>query len=309
MSFLEVKNIFKKYNSVPILEDISFSVEKGNILALLGESGCGKTTLLRVLCGLEEADKGEMILEGTILFNNTSFVQPEKRKIGMVFQDYALFPHLNAMDNVCFGIGGLAKGERKEKAEEYLKKVGLANHVAKYPHELSGGQQQRLALARALAADPMVLLLDEPFSNLDDSLKQEMRLVVKEIISLFQITSILVTHDVDDAFALADRVGVINKGSLQQLDTPQIIYNKPVNEYTAKITGKINNIKGELVRPENISVSNTSDVKGVVEKIIFQGAYNEVNIKLKDSTPIIFNTKDTTLKMGDTIGVSWVRPS
>lgn len=208
LAFLEINNISFKYKMMKdyLIEDFSLSLEKNKLLAIVGSSGCGKSTLLRIIAGLEESDKGSIIIDNNTVFSKNIFVEPEKRNVGMVFQDYALFPHMSVYKNIKYAVHRLSKKERKEKVFEVIEMVGLKDHYNKYPYELSGGQQQRVALARSIAQMPSLLLLDEPFSNLDADLKNQIREDVKNIIDNAGITSILVTHDIEDAKYLADNI-------------------------------------------------------------------------------------------------------
>ncbi|HMQ08244.1 MAG TPA: ABC transporter ATP-binding protein [Saprospiraceae bacterium] len=241
MEVLRLQHITKKYPGglTPAVTDISFHVEKGEIISLVGESGSGKTTLLRLIAGLEHPDHGSIILEGEMIASGQRSLPAYKRKIGMVFQEYALFPHFNILENIIYGMEG-TRQDKKKAALQWLKQVNLHEDPSKYPHQLSGGQQQRVALARALAGIPRILLLDEPFSNLDPSLKQQLRDEICMIIRQTGTTAIFVTHDTGDALAISNRIAVLQNGSLQQIDTPYKVYNEPVNDYVAGIFGILN---------------------------------------------------------------------
>lgn len=208
------ENIYFKYrnNKEDIIKDFNMELDKGEILAILGESGSGKSTMLRIIAGLEEAYKGSMTIGNEIIFSEKTFVEPENRGIGMVFQDYALFPHMTVKKNIQYGLKKIRKDEKEKIAMEMLKLVNLVEHKDKYPYELSGGQQQRVAIARAIAPKPEILLLDEPFSNLDANLQEKIRDEIKEILKKAGITSIFVTHDREDAKVLADKVIVLKDG-------------------------------------------------------------------------------------------------
>lgn len=208
------ENIYFKYknNKEDIIKDFNMELDKGEVLAILGESGSGKSTMLRIIAGLEEAHKGSMTIGDKIIFSEKLFVEPENRGIGMVFQDYALFPHMTVKKNIQYGLKKMSKAEKENIAMEMLKLVNLVEHKDKYPYELSGGQQQRVAIARAIAPKPEILLLDEPFSNLDANLQEKIRDEIKEILKKAGITSIFVTHDREDAKVLADKVIVLRDG-------------------------------------------------------------------------------------------------
>lgn len=273
MSIIELSNISKRYRNADkfAVDEVSFSLNKGEILALVGESGSGKTTLLRLIAGLEHPDSGTMRLGGEIIVNGQKSLAANKRKTGMVFQDYALFPHLTIFENVAFGLTGLKKKEVGQRVYETLELTGLKEDVKKYPHQLSGGQQQRVALARALAPRPMLLLMDEPFSNLDTILRDQVREEVQQIIKSVGITAILVTHDTKDAFSTADKIAVMLDGKLLQIDTPDALYNDPSSIYVAELFGKSNNLEatvepdgfktpfGFVSRPSNCRHSHNTD--------------------------------------------------
>ncbi len=240
MSYAEIKNLSFKYsnNNQDTLKDINLSFEKGEIVAILGESGSGKSTLLRILSGFEIPYKGEFKVNNKGIINETNIVPVEKRGIGMVFQDYALFPHMTIEKNIAFGINKLQKKEQKTIISNVLDLVGLEEHRKKYPHELSGGQQQRVALARAMAPSPELILLDEPFSNLDANLQCRIRRELKEILKKANTTAVFVSHDKDDALEIADRVVIMNNGRLIQEGKPQEVYDNPDSEYVAHLFGK-----------------------------------------------------------------------
>jgi len=213
--FVQIKNItFFYQKDHVVLNDLSFNINEGEIVAIIGQSGSGKSTLLRVLSGLEKPQKGQIIVNQETLCDQGCFIYPEKREVGMVFQDYALFPHLNVYQNISFGLGGSPKCFRQERIEEMLKLVNLPEKKKSYPHELSGGQQQRVALARTLAPCPKILLLDEPFSNLDASLRKEIRQELREVIKNAKMTSMFATHDLNDALDVADRIVYLKDGKI-----------------------------------------------------------------------------------------------
>lgn len=210
-TMLEIKNLDFKYKKSEkfVLKDFSLDIDKGDIVGILGKSGSGKSTLLRLIAGLEAPSDGKIVLKGEILVDNKIFIPPEKRGIGMLFQDYALFPHLKVYDNIAFGLHKLKKEERKDRVDEVLDLVGLSEYKKRYPYELSGGQQQRVALARALAPKPKIFLMDEPFSNLDADLKSKIRMELKKILKVENMTCLFVTHDRLDAEEISDKIIVI----------------------------------------------------------------------------------------------------
>ena len=250
MTIIELSNISKKYPGATTfaVNQVSFSLEKGEILALVGESGSGKTTLLRLIAGLEHPDSGSIQLGGKVVVSGSKSLPANKRKTGMVFQDYALFPHLTIFENVAFGLKGLNKKEIEKRVFETIDLTSLKENVKKYPHQLSGGQQQRVALARALAPRPALLLMDEPFSNLDTILRDQVRGEVRRIIKTMGITAILVTHDTKDAFSTSDKIAVMLDGRLLQIDTPDTLYNDPNSSYVAALFGQSNNVEATVAR-------------------------------------------------------------
>jgi len=243
---LEVKNIEKSFEKdVPVVQRSSFSVKDNEIFALLGPSGCGKTTTLRLISGFEHVDNGEVYLEGELLSSTKKHIPPQKRGIGFVFQDYALFPHMTALENVAFGLTKLPKYKRNVFAEEVLCRTGMGAHKHKSPAELSGGQQQRVALARAIAPKPNLILLDEPFSNLDAMLRDSTRKEVRAILKKAGMSAILVTHDQEEALSFADRVAVMNNGRIEQIGTPEEVYYNPKTKFVAQFLGRTNIFEAE----------------------------------------------------------------
>ena len=238
---VQCRNLEKSFGDSAIIRDVSFDVAEGEILALLGPSGCGKTTLLRLLAGFEQADAGEITIGGTPVVGRGINVPPEKRRVGMVFQDYAIFPHLSVLDNVRFGVSGRGSAV---KAHSTLCMVGLEGTAEQMPQELSGGQQQRVALARALAPEPAILLLDEPFSNLDASLRQVIRQEVRMLLKNSGSTAIFVTHDQEEALYLGDKIAVMHEGRIEQLDTPETVFHAPCTAFVAQFMGQSDFIEG-----------------------------------------------------------------
>lgn len=249
MSLLEVKGITKKFRrgNAPALEEVSFRMEEQQILALVGASGSGKTTMLRILAGLEVPDAGEVLLGGRVIANSSGGVASEARGIGMVFQNHALFPHLTVERNVLFGVRKKSKDEKRYLLAELLELVGLPGMAKRFPHELSGGERQRVALARALAPDPQLLLLDEPFSSLDMRLKQTVRDETREILRTRGTAAVFVTHDTEDSLAVADRIVVMKEGRVQQAGAPQEVYHAPANRYVATFFGSCNFLPFDLL--------------------------------------------------------------
>jgi iron(III) transport system ATP-binding protein len=238
LSFERVSHQFTREQ--PILSDISLTVEPGEILCLLGPSGSGKTTLLRIAAGIEVQTAGRVLMNEREIAGPSVFVPPEKRSIGLVFQDFALFPHLTILDNVRFGLTALSRDESEREARLALARVGLEHYASAYPHALSGGEQQRVALARALAPRPAVLLMDEPFSGLDSRLRDTVRAETLAILRRSRATAVVVTHDAEEAMRLGDRIALLRKGRLVQAGTPQMLYNQPRNLFVASFFAELN---------------------------------------------------------------------
>jgi iron(III) transport system ATP-binding protein len=249
MSLLRLEHLTKYYScqELPAIDHVTLELEKGEILALLGPSGCGKTTTLRLIAGFEQPDAGLVEIDGRVMADGHIFVPPEQRGVGVVFQEYTLFPHLTVAENIFFGLRKLSPQSRAQRLRDMLETVGLTSLVQRYPHELSGGQQQRVALARALAPRPAVLLLDEPFSNLDADLRRQMLHEVYTMLRELGTTAVFVTHDHEEAFMVADRVGVLNRGKLEQLGRPEEIYYLPATHFVARFLGQANFIPGRVV--------------------------------------------------------------
>ena len=247
---LNLQGVSCGFAGQPVVQDLSLHLNQGDIACLLGPSGCGKTTSLRAIAGFEPLQAGEIRLSGEVISSRDYTLPPEKRRIGMVFQDYALFPHLTVAQNVAFGIRQHPRHE--QLTAELLELVKLGELGKRYPHELSGGQQQRVALARALAAEPRLLLLDEPFSNLDGELRRRLSMEVRDILKTRGTSAILVTHDQEEAFAVSDHVGVFQGGRLQQWDTPFNLYHEPLTPFVASFIGQGYFIRGQLLTPDTV---------------------------------------------------------
>jgi len=251
---LEVENLRHAYGEQEVVRGLSFSLAHGAIGCLLGPSGCGKTTVLRCIAGFEPVREGVIRLSGRQVSAPGAMVPPEKRRVGMVFQDYALFPHLAVADNIAFGLHAAAPGERAARVRDLAGLVGLSAALDKYPHEISGGQQQRVALARALAPRPELLLLDEPFSNLDIDLRERLSLEVRDIIKASGATAVLVTHDQQEAFAMADEIGILHQGRIQQWDSPYNLYHRPANRFVADFVGQGVFLPAKVVNAEQVEI-------------------------------------------------------
>lgn len=251
-ALLELNNIECRYGRQVAVRELSLRVKQGALVCLLGPSGCGKTTALRAIAGFEPVVAGEIIVNGTVISRPGYTLAPEQRHLGMVFQDYALFPHMDVSANIAFGLRGLSSASRRDITERMLTIVGLEGLGGRYPHELSGGQQQRVALARALAPRPALILMDEPFSNLDVDLRERLSLEVRDILKSQGTTGVLVTHDQHEAFALGDYIGVMHEGRILQWDTPYNLYHEPANRFVADFIGQGIFLRGTLLTPDSV---------------------------------------------------------
>lgn len=277
--FLEVKGISKSYNGKRVLNSASFTLDRGKILCILGPSGCGKTTILNSIGGFIKVAEGDIILDG----ENITSLNPEQRAVSTVFQSYGLFGHKTVIENVEYGLKfkKIPKSERRKKALEVLAAVGLNGYEKRHIGELSGGQQQRVALARSLVVNPRLILLDEPFSNLDENLKETMRQEIKRLVKHFNMTTILVTHDQEDAFTIADKVILMSEGNIVQDAHPTELYNSPNSIFSLDFIGKSNKLSGgEFVRPEKIRVVREGGIQARITKVIFKGAIIEYELTL-----------------------------
>ena len=251
---VEYRDVTRRYGATAALDGFSLNIEPGELLALLGPSGCGKTTALRLLAGFEQPTSGTIVVDG----QDVSRTPANKRDMGMVFQAYSLFPTMNATDNVAFGLRmrGRSGAERRRRAAELLDLVGLAEHTRKYPHQLSGGQQQRVALARALAVEPRVLLLDEPLSALDAKVRLQLRDEIRRLQLELGVTTVFVTHDQEEALSMADRVGVMRAGRLEQIAAPAKLYDRPSTQFVAEFVGTMNRLVGRAEADGRVRVAN-----------------------------------------------------
>lgn len=325
MSFLSINNVSFKYKNIPVIKNFSLDVEEGSFTTLLGSSGCGKTTLLRLISGFLEPDAGTISINGKVM----NGVLPNKRKVGMVFQDYALFPHLTVEQNLGYGLKlskepKYSKEQIKKLVLESAESLGIHELLGRYPAELSGGQQQRVALGRALVLKPNLLLMDEPLSSLDTKLRIKVREELKEIQKNLGITTVYVTHDQEEALSLSNKIAVINQGTLVQYGTPMEVYFKPADKFVAELVGQSNfvtirnkNIEETfLVRPEWINLTKNSIIinkyKGIITAKEFFGSNTrfKVQIEKTDNVPAqIITVNQTTvsaesMKIGDKVGIS-----
>lgn len=256
MSTLSIKNVVSDYQGQPVLKGLTLALKKGEIVALLGPSGCGKTTLLRAIAGLQAITEGTISINDNLLSSGISgekqFVPSEQRGIGMIFQDYALFPHLTVGQNILFGLSDASKEQRQQRLDEMLSLVKLDGLAKRYPHELSGGQQQRVSIARALAYEPELLLLDEPFSNIDAKVRGEMMLEIRGILKQRNVSAIFVTHSKDEAFVFADKLALFKEGTIVQYDTAEKLYTQPKDRYVADFLGSGNYLPATVVDHHNL---------------------------------------------------------
>jgi iron(III) transport system ATP-binding protein len=330
---LTIDHLVKSFSAAGprVVDGVSFDVNEGEIFALLGPSGCGKTTTLRLIAGFEEPDAGEITLRDVSLCGRGRPMPPEKRGIGFVFQDYALFPHLNVAENVLFGLTHLPRVERTRAAREALERVGLTGLGSRPTHTLSGGQQQRVALARALAPRPALLLLDEPFSNLDAGLRTSTRDEVRQILKDAGMSAVLVTHDQEEALSFADRLAVMRDGRIEQVGAPERIYHQPKNQFVAQFLGRTNLIRGEAgggearsplgplalsdpaegpvllsLRPEHLEVcgdAEASGVPGVIEAREFRGSDVGYRVRIGEMVVLVKSDHHAPFHPGDRVCV------
>ena len=279
--YLNIQKLVKYYNKDnPIIKELDFSVKKGEFVSFIGESGSGKTTFLKCLAGLEKINSGKITLNNKTLNDKDIFIKPHLRKIGFIFQDYPLFPHLNTLDNIKINL----KESYYTNLDYYIDLMGLSNLLKRFPHELSGGEQQRVSIARALVREPDLLLMDEPFSNLDFAIKSKIQNEIYNILKKTNTTTILVTHDIKDTFDISDKLLVFKAGIVQQFDNPEEMYCNPANCYCAKMLGELNQIQIEnkefYIRPEKIKIVKDSKYKVKVEKISFVGKEYKIEANL-----------------------------
>jgi len=279
--YLNIQKLVKYYNKDnPIIKELDFSIKKGEFVSFIGESGSGKTTFLKCLAGLEKINSGKITLNNKTLNDKDIFIKPHLRKIGFIFQDYPLFPHLNTLDNIKINL----KESYYTNLDYYIDLMGLSNLLKRFPHELSGGEQQRVSIARALVREPDLLLMDEPFSNLDFAIKSKIQNEIYNILKKTNTTTILVTHDIKDTFDISDKLLVFKAGIVQQFDNPEEMYCNPANCYCAKMLGELNQIQIEnkefYIRPEKIKIVKDSKYKVKVEKISFVGKEYKIEATL-----------------------------
>jgi len=334
MSALTIQDLSCFYQKNQVLDSLDFELEKDQIICLLGESGCGKTTLLKAIAGLQKHLKGHISINKRDVYHETVNLPAEARKVGFIFQDYALFPHLNVFDNIAFSLYKKNKHEQKLQVNELLKLVQLAGYGSRYPHQLSGGQQQRVAIARALAYQPDLMLLDEPFSNLDHHVRfqliDEIRLLFKEQ----KMSALFVTHSKEEGFAFADKIALMQAGKIVQIGEPAALYNYPISKYVADFMGRSNyleitpldkglyqsdfgllncnnevgSIAGQccslLLRPEQIIMDVSDNGVGIVKKVDFLGSFQYMTVTYLQHDYCIKQTSQSLIKVGDRVELS-----
>lgn len=303
-----------------VVDGLSLQLGRGEIGCLLGASGCGKTTVLRTIAGFEPLQQGRIVLAGRELATPQQALPAEQRRVGMMFQDYALFPHLDVAANIAFGLRGMPRAQRKARVQALLQYVGLPGLEQRYPHELSGGQQQRVALARALAPAPDLLLLDEPFSNLDVDTRQRLAGELRELLKAAGTTVLMVTHDQSEAFAMADRIGVMHDGRLLQWDTAQALYQAPLDPFVAGFIGRGTVVDaaqlgmGEggrvLVRPQSLQLDPQAALRARVEAVVFRGPGSSGWVRLAGGERLELDfAPDQLPEIGAEVGLGWHDPA
>ncbi len=295
---VQIKNLHKVFckGNICVANRINLSINEGEIFTILGKSGSGKTTFLRMIAGLETPDDGEITINENIVFSKNKNLEPKEREVAVVFQNYALLPHLTIASNITFG-----SDASKKELEEVLEKTKLKGQENKFPHELSGGQQQRVALARAIINKPKILLLDEPLSNVDTELRSHLRSELKEMIKSFNITALFITHDKEDAFYLSDRIAIMHEGDILQVGTSKEIYHNPNDLYCANFLGKMTQLdNNSYIRPEHIEICDNGEFEATIKDIIFYGSFYEINISTKEKN-LFLHSFDDNLQLGQKI--------
>lgn len=338
MNALNINKLNCYYQKNRVLDDLDLVLEDNEIVCLLGESGCGKTTLLRAVSGLQTNLSGKITIQNEIVNDESTFVAPENRKVGYIFQDYALFPHLNVFDNIAFSLVSLSKSKKTARVHEALELVQLSEFSERFPHQLSGGQQQRIAIARALAYQPQLMLLDEPFSNLDQHVRLNLIHQIRLLFKTHKMSALFVTHSKEEGFAFADRIALMQSGQIVQIGAPEKLYNDPKNTYVADFMGKSNyvdidvvdsshfqscfglieseseihckpGIKSKLLlRPEQIKIEADKQGKGVISRVDFQGASLQFSVKFSGYEFLIQQSNEpeiiSQLKIGSSVKLS-----
>lgn len=329
-SILSLNSVTRRYGGVVALDAVSVEIRAGESVCLVGQSGCGKSTLLRVIAGVEKIDEGSVVLAGETVSGKGVFVEPEHRNVGFMLQDYALFPHLTARQNIGFGLKRLGRGEARARVDEVIARLGLEHLADRYPHMLSGGEQQRIALARALAPQPRLLLMDEPFSNLDRALRDTIRRETVSLLRALGTTTIIVTHDPEEALALGDQVMLMHKGRVVEAGTADAIYSSPQTAYAAAFFSQVNKIAARksgdwlesvlgrfpapsgsseavqlYIRPQALSVNGSGTAAKVIDRVLL-GEIEEVSLRVEGlDDPLVMRTSVRHgLGIGETVNIS-----
>ncbi|EGK8022795.1 ABC transporter ATP-binding protein [Campylobacter lari] len=309
MEILKIDNLYKSFGKTEVLKGISLSLKEGEIVSILGESGCGKSSLLGCIAGFFEINDGSIYIGDKLVASKNVYLAPQERDVGVLFQDYALFPHLNVEENMCFGISSLSKNEQKQRLDEVLEILNLNTLLKRYPNELSGGQAQRVALARTIVARPKIILFDEPFSNLNHTLSVKMRKEIKNILKEHKLSAIFVTHDKDDAFYLSDNIALIKDGKILDYGSAKELFYKPKNIDSACFLGEAffidpNTIldekfkaylqsKNGILRPNDIQISTSqTPLKASVLECVFYGDFYEISVSLEGHIFSIYHHKE-----------------
>ena len=315
MPLLQIQHLHKSFDDQKAVNHLSFTLEKGEILAILGESGSGKTTLLHLIGGFQEPDAGVLLLDGKRITPPSEKLIAGHPDIKLVRQDYGLYPNISIRENIAYELRYYEEGYRNKRVDKLLKLSGLLKVQTHLPREVSGGEQQRAVIVKAIAEQPKLLLLDEPFSHLDAVNKRRLKAEIVHLIKEEEVSCVFVTHDATDAYGMADRLAVMRKGKILQLDAPQKIYQQPANQYVAEITGEVNIIKGEqgilgrkplvdevlFIRPEQIYVLSNSSWKAKVIGVKFLGSFYEIILQIDNNKLKIFSFDE--LKMNEEIGI------
>ncbi|MBF7046766.1 ABC transporter ATP-binding protein [Campylobacter volucris] len=312
MQVLKIENLHKSFSTTSVLKGISLSLQEGEILSILGESGCGKSSLLGCIAGFFEINEGKIYIEDKLVASKNLYLPPQQRDVGVLFQDYALFPHLNVKENICFGISHLNKNEQNKRLDELLEILNLNELLCRYPNELSGGQAQRVALARTIVARPKLVLFDEPFSNLNHTLSVKMRKEIKNILKAHKLSAIFVTHDKEDAFYLSDNIALIHEGKILDYNDAYNLYYFPKNIESARFLGeafyideaKISDFafkeylkkKNGILRPNDLKISkNQTSLQALVLECNFYGEFYEIGLDLKGNKFSIYHNEKITI--------------
>ena len=333
---LQVTKLFCKYGEYEAVRGVDFIVSRGERVCLLGPSGCGKTTILRAIAGLHDPTNGEIKINDQVVFGRDRLVPIQERRVGMVFQDHALFPHLSVRENVGAGLWSVGVKERNRVSGEYMEMMGISSLANRFPHELSGGQQQRVALARALAPKPLLLLMDEPFSSLDLDMRFRMSQEISDLLRIHDITCVMVTHDQQDAFVMGDKIGVMADGTLLQWDEPHHVYHEPASRFVAdfigdgafidavvtgegKLSSRLAELELEnmgslksgdnvdiLVRPEDVIYDETSNIRAKIIRRSYKGAEILYTLSLENKTKVLASfSSHSYFSVGDDIGIKF----